>query len=407
QSGAVSYLVWWRPVGGSWTTNATVTGNSVNVTGLTSGIEYEFTVRSNCSGTSSAFASPYYRFTTLAANKAPVVSITSPSNGASYTAPATVTITANASDSDGSIAKVEFFNGSTKIGEDATSPYSIQLTNLGAATYTITAKATDNQGASATSAAVTFTVNQVTTCSVPSNLSVANVTTNSATLKWSAQPGAERYLVWWRLAGTSWTTYAYTTTNSYSLTGLQSGKVYEFTVMTYCSGTSSEFSANYSFTTEAASACTGVAQYKENGGYTAGSKVQNANGVYQCRPWPNSGWCNGAAWAYAPGTGTYWQDAWVLVASCGTTPAAPTVNLPEPVVNPNPASGAKEIEVSYYSETDGNEELSVIPFSGKVVSSETIKVNRGENKIKVNISDLVDGIYLIKIGKHSVRFVKD
>ncbi|MCX7806675.1 MAG: Ig-like domain-containing protein, partial [Planctomycetota bacterium] len=57
-------------------------------------------------------------------NVPPTVSITSPSSGATFTAPANITITANAADSDGSIAKVEFFNGSTKLGEDTTSPYS-------------------------------------------------------------------------------------------------------------------------------------------------------------------------------------------------------------------------------------------------------------------------------------------
>ncbi len=32
---------------------------------------------------------------------------------------------------------------------------------------------------------------------------------------------------------------------------------------------------------------------------------------YQCRPWPNSGWCNIASdLYYAPGTGLAWQDAW-------------------------------------------------------------------------------------------------
>lgn len=44
--------------------------------------------------------------------------------------------------------------------------------------------------------------------------------------------------------------------------------------------------------------------------YQAGEIVTNAGGVYQCRPWPNSGWCSGSAPFYAPGTGSAWQDAW-------------------------------------------------------------------------------------------------
>ncbi|MFN6946841.1 MAG: DUF6055 domain-containing protein, partial [Cytophagaceae bacterium] len=92
-------------------------------------------------------------------NQAPTVSLTAPANNASYTAPASITITANASDSDGSVAKVEFFNGSSKLGEDLTSPYSFTWNNVAAGTYTITAKATDNQGAETTSAPRTVVVN--------------------------------------------------------------------------------------------------------------------------------------------------------------------------------------------------------------------------------------------------------
>ncbi|GIU23408.1 chitinase ChiA [Shewanella schlegeliana] len=44
--------------------------------------------------------------------------------------------------------------------------------------------------------------------------------------------------------------------------------------------------------------------------YQAGDVVTNAGGVYECLPWPNSGWCSGAASHYAPGTGSAWQDAW-------------------------------------------------------------------------------------------------
>jgi len=45
--------------------------------------------------------------------------------------------------------------------------------------------------------------------------------------------------------------------------------------------------------------------------YVAGTKVLGSDGsIYQCKPFPYSGWCGQAAWAYAPATGTNWQDAW-------------------------------------------------------------------------------------------------
>ncbi len=87
-------------------------------------------------------------------NQPPTCSITSPATGTSYTAPATVTINASASDPDGSITKVEFFQGSTKLGEDSSSPYSFTWSGVPGGSYTLTAKATDNSGAATTSSPV-------------------------------------------------------------------------------------------------------------------------------------------------------------------------------------------------------------------------------------------------------------
>ncbi|TWI90920.1 glycosyl hydrolase family 18 protein [Chitinophaga japonensis] len=91
-------------------------------------------------------------------NNAPVVNITSPANNATFTAPASISIQAAATDSDGSITKVEFFNGSAKLGETASAPYSFTWANVAAGTYTLTAKATDNANGATTSAAVTIVV---------------------------------------------------------------------------------------------------------------------------------------------------------------------------------------------------------------------------------------------------------
>lgn len=91
-------------------------------------------------------------------NTPPVVNITSPANNTGFTAPASITINATASDADGSITKVEFFNGTTKLGEDNSSPYSFAWTNVSAGSYQLIAKATDNLGLTSTSAAFAITV---------------------------------------------------------------------------------------------------------------------------------------------------------------------------------------------------------------------------------------------------------
>ena len=99
-------------------------------------------------------------------NVSPTVSISSPTNGATFTAPATITINANAADGDGSVSKVEFFQGATKLGEDLTAPYSFAWTGIAAGNYSITAKATDNLGATTTSTAISVNVGNVSTGNV-------------------------------------------------------------------------------------------------------------------------------------------------------------------------------------------------------------------------------------------------
>jgi hypothetical protein len=95
------------------------------------------------------------------ANLPPTVTITSPANGTSFATGDTITINASASDNDGTIAKVEFFRGATKLGEDTSSPYQYNITSAANGTYAITAKATDNDSASSTSGTVNVTVSTV------------------------------------------------------------------------------------------------------------------------------------------------------------------------------------------------------------------------------------------------------
>jgi CubicO group peptidase (beta-lactamase class C family) len=92
-------------------------------------------------------------------NAPPTVAITSPAPGAAFTIPASIPIQAQASDSNGSVAKVEFFADGAFLGQDASSPYSFTWSGASAGSHVLTARATDNGGATATSAAVTVTVN--------------------------------------------------------------------------------------------------------------------------------------------------------------------------------------------------------------------------------------------------------
>jgi len=91
-------------------------------------------------------------------NQHPDCSITSPSNGTTLTYPANIEINADATDADGSISVVEFYQGTIKLGEDFSSPYSFVWNNVTKGSYCLTVKAIDNSGATSSSSAVYFDV---------------------------------------------------------------------------------------------------------------------------------------------------------------------------------------------------------------------------------------------------------
>ena len=91
-------------------------------------------------------------------NDLPSVSITSPSSGSSFVRSVTVTVSADATDEDGTISDVSFFANGVALGTDTTAPYAASWTPAVAGTYALTAIATDNGGASRESAPITVTV---------------------------------------------------------------------------------------------------------------------------------------------------------------------------------------------------------------------------------------------------------
>jgi glucose/arabinose dehydrogenase len=99
-------------------------------------------------------------YTTPPPNSPPSVSIISPADGASFISPADVTIEADATDTDGTITKVEFFDGESSLGSVAAAPFTETVT-LYAGSHPLTAVATDDQGANAASDIVTIDVNTV------------------------------------------------------------------------------------------------------------------------------------------------------------------------------------------------------------------------------------------------------
>ena len=91
----------------------------------------------------------------VTANASPTVTLDQPTTGQSIAAGSMVNLAATATDSDGSIAKVEFFANDVLIATDTTAPYTATWTATGTGSVTLTARATDNDGATTNSAGVT------------------------------------------------------------------------------------------------------------------------------------------------------------------------------------------------------------------------------------------------------------
>lgn len=100
---------------------------------------------------------------TNTANATPTVSIINPINNETFTEGKPVTITANASDFDGTIQKIDFYQNNILISTDETSPYNATW-NPSAGSYVLTSKATDNLDAETISQNVNVTIATLMAC---------------------------------------------------------------------------------------------------------------------------------------------------------------------------------------------------------------------------------------------------
>ncbi len=487
-------------------------------------------------------------------NQLPSINLTT--SGTSFTAPAFVALSATAADVDGTVSKVEFYNGATLLATSTTSPYSFIWSNLAVGNYSVTAKATDNSNASTSSAAVTITVEAPVIVETPyggkawiipgtieaenydnggEGLSYHDIDTinqggayrkdgvdieattdagggydvgyiaNGNWLKYTVNVTASGiYNISFRTAGTStsvisllsdgvnvtgnvnlpntggWQTWVTTIVPTISLTAGQ--HIFEvlvstasfnlnnitvtanqplvisitspannasfiapapITITANASGINGALSkvdfyngatllgtdntspysfiwnnvaaGTYSITVKATdnnnatiisetvvvivnavttNTCSGLTPYKENSGYVPGSIVQNGGVIYQCKPFPYSGWCNGAAWAYGPGNGTAWTDAWMQTGTCSSarigsiSTSSDSYNTTvSNLLVPNPTTGIVSIAV--------NNSFSVQVFNSYGI--EVMSIAEVTTNGSIDITGLSAGIYVVKI----------
>jgi hypothetical protein len=124
-------------------------------------------------------------------NTAPTVALTSPANNANYAAGAAIPLAASASDTDGTIAKVDFYAGTALVGTDTSAPYQASWTGATAGQYSVTARAYDDKGASSISSPVAVNVlSAPTILASPGNVSLRQGTAATVDVKLATQPSS-------------------------------------------------------------------------------------------------------------------------------------------------------------------------------------------------------------------------
>jgi subtilisin family serine protease len=123
-------------------------------------------------------------------NQPPTVSITGPAANTTFISGSPIPITANASDSDGTVSSVAFYGDGQLLGTDTTSPYTLTWANAATGVHSLTAVATDNNQQTTTSGAVAISVVP------PGSASVSFVKTDStAQGNWSGVYGTSGYSI--------------------------------------------------------------------------------------------------------------------------------------------------------------------------------------------------------------------
>ena len=313
-TGAVSYDVQYKLTTATTWTTVNTTATSWAITGLAANTAYNAQVRTNCSGSSSAYAAAI-TFTTQASGGCP--DALEPNN--STAAAATVNLPLNLNALVASSTDADYYSftisgtsnlsiglGNLAVDHDlrllnsagtqvaiseagGTTAESITLNNAAAGTYFIHVFGYNGAFSATQCYALTASATAVATCGTPTGLAASSITTSGATLSWAAVSGANSYNLQYKLAtATTWTTVN-TTTTSGTIAGLTAGTAYNAQVQAVCSSGSSSFSTAITFTTAASSGCSDTWESNNTSGtarlITVNTNIQGTIGSSTDNDW--------------------------------------------------------------------------------------------------------------------------
>ncbi len=263
-------------------------------------------------------------------NQDPSVTLISPLNNAQLTAQTDITLAANASDKDGSIQHVEFFINQQSIAVVDTAPYQINWTTV-LGNYTITATATDNENATKTDvvniSVVSASENLAPSISISSPTSdtpISEGDTVTITANAEDKDGSVTQVEFFvdnQLIATSssapFTAQWTSTAGNHQITAKATDNENSTT-------TSSAITLSVDDVI-VGGGCGDIPTFKSGTDYLAGDLVESNNHKYRCDV---AGWCSSSSdWAYKPGEGQYWTDAWTDLGICAIAPDVKITSL--------------------------------------------------------------------------------
>ncbi len=287
-------------------------------------------------------------------NRPPKVTLTSPLHNAQFTDNSLITLSASASDNDGNIDSIDFLLGDVLLETLTEEPYTLKW-NAQAGNHTIIAQVTDDQGKTSTDS-VTISVvgangNQAPTVSLANPKSDSQLKAGENVLisaKASDPDGAITKVDFFlddKLLGSD-------SDAPFELSWNAEKGARKFMVKATDDEDISTVSEAISIAVAGQTAgggCVSVPAYKAGNIYQAGDIVQNYNSKYRCNI---AGWCSSkAAWAYEPGQGQHWTDAWSDLGVCAIVPE---VKITAPAANSLILTGSDvKIEASA-TDSDGS-----------------------------------------------------
>ncbi|BCL70828.1 chitinase [Vibrio nigripulchritudo] len=285
-------------------------------------------------------------------NALPEVTITSPLNNAQLSTGQIIGLQANASDIDGNVAQVEFFLSGVSLGVVTAAPYTLDWTTT-TGSHTISAVVTDNLGAT-NEATVKISVSpagdlvppsiQLTSPTGSETLvqgDVLAITANASDTDGSVSK--VEFYVDNALVATD-TTAPF----EHNWTAVAGSHVVSAKATDNDNQSTASQEVTVNVNSGSSGGCADAVPYVAGTAYSNGDLVENNNQKYRC---DQAGWCSSSsAWAYEPGVGAHWQEAWTGLGACS---AAPEVTLTAPATGDVILAGSTVAVSANASDADG------------------------------------------------------